>query len=178
MHMKKRSLFTVLFVCSAMGAPLAHADSPGAIAEFRNAQGEKIGEARLTESAEGVAIAVKASGLPPGPHGFHIHETGKCETPGFQSAGGHFNPRGHQHGLWNPKGVHAGDLPNLVVPASGEVDVQATNQHVTLKKGAHSLLREGGTSLVIHASLDDNRSDPTGNSGDRIACAVIRKTDK
>ncbi|HEV2132400.1 MAG TPA: superoxide dismutase family protein [Longimicrobiaceae bacterium] len=139
-----------------------------------NSQGQNIGTARLAEEGQGVRIAIQVSNLPPGPHGFHIHQTGQCEPPGFQSAGGHFAPMGRQHGFENPQGPHAGDLPNLTVGQNGRADTTVVAQNVTLREGQqNSLLQAGGTALMIHATADDYRTDPSGNSGDRIACGVI-----
>ncbi|HET7628505.1 MAG TPA: superoxide dismutase family protein [Bacillales bacterium] len=141
-----------------------------------NAKGKKSGEARLVQTSDGVKIHVQASGLKPGKHGIHIHEFGKCTPPDFKSAGEHFNPFGKQHGLANPKGPHAGDLPNLVVGKSGEVEASFTAKYVTLKQGKNnSLLDADGSALVIHADPDDNKSQPSGNSGARVLCGVIGK---
>ncbi len=142
--------------------------------EMINAEGEKIGTATLKQERDGVNVAVDVSGLSKGTHGFHIHEKGMCEPPTFESAGAHFNPTDMKHGFDNPEGPHAGDLPNLEVSEDGKVQESFVNEMVTLKKGEpNSLLREGGTSLVIHADPDDNVSQPSGNSGARIACGVI-----
>jgi superoxide dismutase, Cu-Zn family len=145
--------------------------------ELIDRQGQRIGTAQLTETGQGVQIAIQASNLPPGPKGFHFHETGRCDPPAFQSAGDHFAPMGRQHGLENPQGPHAGDLPNLPVRPDGAADTTLVNPRVTLREGEpNSLLRNGGTALVIHAEQDDQRTDPSGNSGDRIACGVIART--
>ena len=144
------------------------------MAHLSNAEGEEVGTATLTEADGGVRVAVQVSGLEPGPKGFHIHETGRCEPPAFQSAGSHFAPEGRQHGLENPQGPHAGDLPNLPVAEGGSVDTTFVVSGVTLRRGEPASLLDGdGSALVIHASADDNRTDPSGNSGDRIACGVI-----
>lgn len=138
--------------------------------------GKKIGTASLEELDSGVKITITASNLSKGTHGFHIHEKGLCEPPGFESAGGHFNPEHSTHGFNNPGGPHAGDLPNLEVGEDGSVTESFIAELVTLKKGeSNSLLREGGTSLMIHADPDDNISQPAGDSGARIACGVIAK---
>jgi superoxide dismutase, Cu-Zn family len=140
-----------------------------------NGKGEKIGTAMLTEVPGGVRIEFKVSQLPPGTHALHIHATGRCEAPGFMSAGGHFNPAMKQHGKDNPMGPHAGDLPNFVVDASGNGGGTITATGVTLAGASDSLFHTGGTALMIHAAADDYKTDPTGNAGPRLACGVIEK---
>ncbi|MCJ8014916.1 superoxide dismutase family protein [Paenibacillus sp. KQZ6P-2] len=140
-----------------------------------DSKGVQVGTAVLTQKGDAVQIHVEAKNLPPGEHGFHFHETGKCDPPDFMSAGPHFNPQGKQHGFKNPKGFHAGDLFNLLVKEDGTVTADLESKTVTLKKGvANSLLKEGGTALMIHEKADDYVTDPTGNSGARIACSVIQ----
>ena len=154
-----------------------NAASKSAHADIMNAQGAKIGTANITASGNGVKIAVSVSQLTPGEHGIHIHTVGKCEAPGFTSAGGHFNPTSAHHGAHNTQDPHPhlGDLMNLTVGKSGSAKASFTANGVTLGDGANSLFHDGGTSLVIHAKADDMMSDPSGNSGDRIACGVIEK---
>lgn len=147
-----------------------------AMAELMNGEGQTVGTAELEQTDAGVLIHLEASGLEPGTHGFHIHETGKCEAPKFESAGGHFNPSAASHGVDHEKGPHAGDLPNLEVGEDGAAQTEVVADQVTLKQGEkNSLLSEAGTALVIHAKADDNISQPAGDAGDRIACGVISK---
>jgi Cu-Zn family superoxide dismutase len=135
--------------------------------------GKEVGAAALTQQRSGVRLVLELKGLPPGEHAFHIHAVGKCEPP-FTSAGPHFNPAQKKHGLRSPEGHHAGDMWNLNVPANGKLALVVWNSDVTLDRGRpNSLIREGGTSIVIHAGKDDYVSDPAGNAGDRIACGVI-----
>ncbi|MGH7315636.1 MAG: superoxide dismutase family protein [Candidatus Rokuibacteriota bacterium] len=143
-------------------------------ATLKDKDGKQVGVATLVETPEGVRVAVTGYRLPPGGHGLHIHAVGLCEPPEFTSAGAHFNPGGKQHGRTNPAGPHAGDLPNLVVAASGEGGIDITTKAFTLSSGASSLL-DKPTALVVHANPDDDKTDPTGNSGSRIACGVITR---
>jgi Cu-Zn family superoxide dismutase len=161
-------------------ALLAAAVSMPASAELANAQlkdlnGKAIGDVDLTQTPAGVLIRLSVKGLTPGEHAFHVHAVGKCEAP-FESAGPHFNPGSHKHGMMSGEG-HAGDMPNLHVPQSGELSVEVLNPAITLVKGKpNSLFDSDGSSLVIHAKADDYKSDPAGNSGDRIACGVIQES--
>lgn len=160
---------------SALSVGVAGAQTPSraANAVIRGADGQQVGTASLTESAAGVRVAIQVRGLPPGEHGLHIHAVGTCEGPAFTSAGGHFNPTGAQHGLRNPAGSHAGDLPELVVAANGTASYATTTNRLTLGAGAASLFDADGSSIVIHADPDDHVTDPTGNSGARIGCGTI-----
>jgi superoxide dismutase, Cu-Zn family len=145
-------------------------------ADIRNANNQPAGMATLTEAPGGVRIVVEAKGLPPGAHGLHVHEAGKCEPPKFTSAGEHFNPEKKQHGTLNPSGPHAGDLPNITIGPDGTGRQDTTTPRLTLASGPTSLFDADGSAIVIHAAPDDYKTDPTGNSGDRIACGVIVKT--
>jgi Cu-Zn family superoxide dismutase len=143
-------------------------------AAFKNADGKDVGSAQLMQSPSGVLINLSVKGLPAGEHAFHVHAVGKCEPP-FTSAGGHFNPGGKKHGLMVPEGHHAGDMPNLHIPASGELTVEVVNADITLDKGKpNSVFGPDGTALIIHAGKDDYKTDPTGEAGGRIACGIIQ----
>jgi Cu-Zn family superoxide dismutase len=157
----------------ALLAPVLAFAAPTAVAELKDAAGKPVGTARFTSTAGGLEVKVRVTGLPPGPHGFHVHAVGLCEGPDFKSAAGHFNPAGKQHGLENPQGHHGGDLPNLVVYGNGTGEATATLAGLTLGDGEASLFHAGGTSVVIHAAEDDGKTDPSGNSGARIACGVV-----
>jgi len=138
-----------------------------------NTKNEPIGKAVFTETVRGVQIELTVEKLPPGKHGLHIHENGICTPPDFKSAGEHYNPNGQAHGFNHLGGPHAGDLPNLIVGKDGKAHVELFDPNVILNLGSNALLKQGGTSLVIHAGKDDEISQPSGNSGKRIACAVI-----
>lgn len=142
---------------------------------LQNGQGKDIGTATLSQTANGVNIKLNLHDLTPGDHAIHVHQNAKCEGPDFKSAGGHFNPDGKHHGLQNPEGPHAGDIPNFTADAGGKAKTTVTAPNVTLTDGPHSVFTGGATALVVHAKADDGKTDPAGNSGDRIACGVISK---
>jgi Cu-Zn family superoxide dismutase len=147
----------------------------GATAELKNREGQTIGRARLAETPNGVLISVNLDRAPAGEHAFHIHETGRCEAPAFESAGGHVNPTQASHGFLDAKGPHLGDLPNIHVPSNGQLAFEYVADGLTLSAGGKSLLDQDGSALVMHAKPDDYRTDPAGAAGDRVACAVIQK---
>jgi Cu-Zn family superoxide dismutase len=141
-----------------------------------NGMGQPAGRATfMPEPGGGVRIELDYMGIAPGTHALHIHTTGVCEGPDFTSAGGHFNPTGRQHGTENPMGAHAGDLPNFEVDSSGGGHASVVASSVTLAEGENSLFHPGGTALMIHAMPDDNRTDPTGNAGARVACGIVQR---
>lgn len=142
-----------------------------ASATLRDRSGATVGTATLTNTVSGVLVSASFTGLGPGTHGIHVHQTGLC-TPDFAAAGAHFNPDNRQHGFRNAQGPHAGDLPNLHVGASGSLTVDLLLPNVTLN-GSRALLDGDGATIVVHANADDYSTEPSGNSGDRVACGVI-----
>jgi len=146
-----------------------------ATSELINPEGKPLGRLRLIQEAEGVRISGTLAGLPAGTHAMHLHANGLCHAPGFESAGAHFNPYHRKHGLQNKDGPHAGDLPNFTVFADGTAVFDFTATLVSLRSGENSLFGGDGTCLVIHELPDDGVTDPSGNSGNRIACGPIRR---
>lgn len=154
----------------------AHAQERAAVAQIVNRDNETVATARLTETGnQGVLIELDINALPPGVHAFHIHGIGLC-APNFDAAGDHFDPDGRAHGLFHERGQHAGDLLNVEVPPSRSVTVERLAFDVTLEPGAPaSLFDADGSALVIHEGSDDYMTQPSGDSGDPIACGVVRR---
>lgn len=166
------SLVLLASACTTLG------DLPNAVvgkADLKLSNGAPAGRVIVTASDEQVTLSLAALGMAPGTHGTHLHMVGSCVAPAFTSAGSHLNPSGHQHGTDNPNGSHLGDLPNIVISPDGTGTLSA------LLRGTRSnveaaLFDADGTAIVIHADADDYKTDPTGNSGGRIACGVLSKS--
>lgn len=168
--MIKKSLTALMGTAALMmTVPMAQAGDWPASAELRNPEGHLVGEVLIRDTANGALLKARLLDLPAGAHAFHIHETGKCEPP-FKSAGGHYNPDDVAHGIDAADGRHAGDMPNVHVPASGKMKLEILNEAVTVDELLDS---EDGTAIVMHEGPDDYSTDPAGDAGARIACGVI-----
>jgi superoxide dismutase, Cu-Zn family len=171
--MRVLEFFGIVSAAGLLAAGLAlPAAAQSAKAPLKDKSGKDVGVVELMQTPAGVLLNIAVKGLPAGEHAFHIHAVGKCESP-FESAGPHFNPAHHKHGMMSGEG-HAGDMPNLHIPPNGSLAVEAVNPAITLEQGKpNSVFQPDGTAVVIHDGKDDYRSDPAGNAGDRIACGVI-----
>jgi len=168
-----KTLYVLVGLTSILALSSVSAAAQSAKATLKDKDSKDVGSATLTETPAGVLIGLSVKGLPAGEHAFHVHGIGKCEPP-FLSAGGHFNPEKKKHGIMAADGAHAGDMPNLHIPANGELVVEVLNAAVTLEKGkANSLFGPEGTALIVHAAKDDYKTDPTGEAGGRIACGIV-----
>jgi Cu-Zn family superoxide dismutase len=176
--MKNKSMIRISLIsiiCAVTLASVAHA-APGdkATAEIKDRDGKELGTVTLTETAHGVLLTGELTSLTLGPHGFHMHAVGKCEPP-FTSAGGHFNPENRKHGYHDVSGSHAGDMPSLHAFAEGRAIAHVMAASLTLSGGAMSVLDQDGAAVVINAKADDYKTDPAGDSGERIACGVVTR---
>jgi Cu-Zn family superoxide dismutase len=152
--------------------PAASAD-----ANLMDSEGRSVGQVHLRQASHGVLLKLDLKNATPGVHGLHIHDVGRCDPPSFASAGNHFNPTNRQHGFLNSRGQHAGDLPNIEVPASTEHSSEYFLADVTLNRGPLTLLDTNGSAIVVHAGMDDYGTDPAGESGARLACGPIVRTE-
>ena len=175
-RMSSYAAMAVLLLGAACGTMAgAEKERKTATAEIKDGKGQNVGQAKFKAGGGGVEMSVTVMDLSPGVHAIHIHTAGQCDAPDFKTAGGHFNPANKKHGLENPDGHHAGDLPNLTVGANGKATFKTVITGVTLAgNGATSLFQAGGTSVVIHEKADDMKTDPAGNAGARIACGLIQ----
>jgi Cu-Zn family superoxide dismutase len=171
--LRNRVAFAASLIAAVVFAtPVFAADKASAV--LKDPKGNEVGQVTLTEVPTGVLLSLDLAGFPAGDHALHIHAVGKCEPPKFESAGPHFNPENKEHGLKNPQGPHAGDMPNIHIPKSGKVKIEVLNQMVSLS-GKNALLDDDGSAIVIHEGADDYTSDPAGHAGNRLACAALTK---
>ncbi|MBX9815050.1 MAG: superoxide dismutase [Proteobacteria bacterium SG_bin5] len=168
----------MLMIATALGLTLSAAAFAArkpapevATAILRAPDGKQVGRATAREVKQGLRVTVDVRGLPEGQHGAHIHTVGQCDAPDFATAGGHWNPLGTKHGSMNPAGPHEGDLPNLLIGKDARGTIGAVIPKATLA----GLLDADGAALVVHAGRDDLMTDPSGNSGGRVACGVFAK---
>jgi Cu-Zn family superoxide dismutase len=183
----KRLTLTIGFGLIVCGIPTAQGQAPTGTTGVRMAptasanlvdpQGRSVGQAYLQQGPHGTLLKLDLKNATPGIHGLHVHDAGRCDRPSFESAGGHFNPSSRQHGFLNARGPHAGDLPNLEVPSTTQLSVEYFLSDVTIEPGPRSLTDGDGSSIVIHAGKDDHATDPAGESGDRLACGPIVRSE-
>lgn len=152
----------------AAGLALPAAAAPSA--ELQSPQGESMGTVNFTDTPNGMLVEARLQNVPEGVHGFHIHETGACE-PDFQAAGGHLVGDSEAHGLKMDGGPHDGDLPNIHVPSTGELNVEFFARSLSMEE----LMDDDGSAVMIHAGADDYESQPSGDAGDRIGCGVVSR---
>jgi Cu-Zn family superoxide dismutase len=169
------ALVLALASCRLPYVPGVTSPPPSAGVTLRDATGHVVGSGVFLQESGGVRILLDVKDFKPGTKGVHIHSVGRCDPPSFESAGPHFNPAKAEHGLENPKGPHAGDLPNITVEANGQGHLEFTDSRVSLESGAGYLFGPSGSSLVVHEGPDDMRTDPAGNSGARIACGLVTR---
>ena len=170
--MLRLGLLAIALVAGSLAAAaLPSVAAEKAKAEMKNRDGHSVGTVSLRQTPHGALVHAKLANLPAGTHAFHVHGIGKCEPP-FKSAGGHFNPSGKKHGILVQAGLHAGDMPNIHVPASGALEIEVLATGVNLDD---QLFDADGSAIVMHEGADDYMTDPAGAAGPRIACGVIGK---
>ena len=147
-----------------------------AVAMMHDREGTPIGRVEVRDTGNGALISVGLLDAAPGVHAMHIHETGRCDRPDFESAGDHYNPGNRQHGFLSSNGPHAGDLPNLHVPQNGPLAVELFAPGLTLTgTSSPALLDDDGAAIVLHAARDDYASAPAGDAGIPMACGVLNR---
>ena len=167
--------YLALVIAGTLAGTVAVAqDMKQAQGTFMDADGNELGTVTLMETAHGTLVDIDVENVPAGEHGFHLHETGKCDAPDFKSAGGHFNPTGNEHGYKAEGGAHSGDLPNQFVQDDGVMRAQVLKPDISMTEGEDGyVFDEDGTAVIIHAGADDYESQPSGDAGGRFACAVL-----
>lgn len=172
---RRGAVASLAFALSACASTPSNLPAPFAGASLRTPSGVEVGTATLYQVDRAVRIDLQVHDIPDGTHGLHFHSVGRCDPPDFASAGGHLNPNGKKHGVKNPEGPHAGDLPNVIVQSGKSSGWTAMTLRVTNDAGPAGLFDADGTALVLHAAPDDEMTDPSGLSGARIACGVIER---
>ncbi len=171
-----RNLTIAAVVAFGLGISSAAYDASAmsAKADMKDPSGKDVGVVELLETPNGVLLTAKLKNLPAGTHAFHVHAVGKCEPP-FKSAGGHYNPEDNDHGILSEDGIHAGDMPNVHVPANGALTIEILNDEISLEKDEDgTVFDKDGSAIVMHMKGDDYKSQPSGAAGARIACGVIK----
>ena len=171
--MRRKITWTTLMLTTALMFNVAPVHAQTAGAEMKDAQGRVIGSVILRQTSAGVLVSADLNQIPAGWHGFHVHSVGACE-PTFKDAGGHFNPSGHEHGVTNAQGHHAGDMPNIYAHEDGSVRAEVLNTRITLDANSNGLFDADGSSIIVHANPDTHGKNP--GAGARIACGVIEKS--
>jgi Cu-Zn family superoxide dismutase len=165
-----RPYLTAAITLCLVAVPALAKTKDAMVVPLKTSTGEDAGTATFQQVKNNLSIKLNLKNLPVGEHGVHIHAKAACDAPDFKTAGGHFNPDNKQHGFENPMGHHAGDLPRNITIGEGHVGQASFKvNYISLD----SILDNGGTSIVVHEKADDMKTDPSGNSGNRIACGII-----